>query len=143
MAHRTEPGEITVEGGHLASVLEGDGTEHGVGNQVARCVRLGAESAQQGQMTRPGAGEQVMRLRANRVHKRERRRSRGGNREDPTIRRESQERPPHQRGDGERLIAGEQRIEPSPHRHVLRMVVAMGRQDDVDVEQEHLSATIL
>ena len=63
MADRTEPGEIPVEGHHVAVMLEGDGREHGVGDQVARRVGLVAQSPQQGEVSWPRARRKVVGLR--------------------------------------------------------------------------------
>ena len=47
MAHRCEPGEIPVESDYLTVTLEGNRSEDGVGDQIARRVDLVADFAQQ------------------------------------------------------------------------------------------------
>jgi hypothetical protein len=88
-------------------------------------------------MTRPRACQQEVRLRTDRIDKLECLHSRCRNRKDPTIRCQPKERTPHQRWDGEGVVTCEKGFEPSAHRLVMRMVVTMCRQDDVDIEQQH------
>lgn len=62
VAYGSEPGEIAVEGHHVAVVLDSDGRDHGVGYQVSRRVGFVADFAQQDEMPRAGARGEVVGL---------------------------------------------------------------------------------
>lgn len=76
VAHGSEPGEIPVEGHHVTVVLDSDGRDHGVGDQVTRQVGLVAEFAQQHEVSRAGARREVVGLGVGGVDECERPRSR-------------------------------------------------------------------
>ncbi len=62
MADRGEAGEVSIEGGHLATVFERDGGDDGVGHQVSQRISLLAEPTQHRKVAPPGPDEKVVRL---------------------------------------------------------------------------------
>jgi hypothetical protein len=63
----------------------------------------------------------------------------GGHHKDPTVGGQAQERRPHQVRHGEVVARGDQLVEPTPQRGVLRMVATVGGEHNVDDEDEHRS----
>jgi hypothetical protein len=143
VAHRFEPGEVAIERHHLAAVLGGDGRDGGVCDEVAEGVRLITQLAQQREVAWAGADLEVERLRGGRLDERERLRPRRRDFEDPAVGGEPEEGRPHERWNGEALVAGEHGVEPAANRCVIGMVASVCREDHVDVQKEHASAPVV
>lgn len=137
MPNGREAGEVPVEGDNFASVLKGDGPDHCIGNQVPHGVRFVAQPSHEREMTRSGTGKEEVRLCAGGLDEREGLVARGGHREDASVCGEAKKGRPHDRRDGKGVVASQQAIEPGTDSRVLRMVVTMRHEHDVDVEEKH------
>lgn len=137
MPNRGEPGEVAVEGRDVAAVLQRDCRENGIGHQVADRVGLLAAASQQLQMPLTGRERQVVWLGAGGGDEREGITEGAGYLEDPAVRGEAKEGRSHSGGHREVVLARKQLVEPGADRPVVRVVLAMRRQHDVDVEQDH------
>ena len=107
MTDRGKTSEVAIESDDLASLLDRDRAEYRVRQQITGGISLLAQPAQDLEMPWAWAGRQVVRLGAGRGDERESLVARGRHREDPSIRRQTQERPPHDSRDGELVVTGE------------------------------------
>jgi hypothetical protein len=143
MLHGREAREVAVERDDFTGVLRGDRREDCIGDEIAGCIGFLAESPQQREMPRSGTDGEMRGLGAHGVDEGERFGAGRGHLEDPSVGGQPQERAPHDRWDREALLSRQYRVEPASHGLVVRMVAAMGREHDVDVQQEHCSATLV
>lgn len=134
MAKRRKPDEVAVQRDDLTGVLQRYRPHHGIGHQIANCLRLGTQLVQQSEVTRPESGEHVVRLCAGCLDKGKGLNTRRRHGKDAPIGGQSQKRAPHHSGDSKRLIPLQHPVEPRADGSVVVMIASLRGQDDVDVE---------
>ena len=111
MAYRCESGEVPVERDDLAAVLQGHRRDDRIGNQVPHCVSFLTAPLEQGEMALTWKDWQVMGLGAGGLEERKRIGQRGGDREDPSVGGETEERCPHGHRHRELILTSKKIIE--------------------------------
>ena len=126
MAHGGEAGEIPVKGDDFAIVLNRDGPDDRIWHEVSQRVAVVANLAQDGEVARTRADEEMVRLGAGCGKEGKGVGAGSGHLEDASVGRQPEERCPHGHRDGEGVSTGQQPVEPWADDVVLWMVAAMG-----------------
>jgi hypothetical protein len=118
-------------------MLECQRRQRRVRKEITACLATRAGLGQDIEVPTPGLHGNVLWLGAYCCDESEGVVERGRHGKDPSIRGQPQERPPHQPRDAEVFASGDQLTEPARGYRIVRMVLAVRSEHDVDIQQFH------